>query len=251
MNQFAIALLAGILYYLGTHRIGYGLTTAQGSPIVYGLIFGWIYGDVRMGLIMGGQIQLVYLGMIATGGNIPADSALAGIIAIPIGLQAGLTVEQAVGIAVPFGVLGVFLDQIRRTTNAYWTAKADVYAENADRKGIFNAAFTFPAIFALFLRVVPVFIITLFGADAVQYLLDVLPTWIITGLSVAGGILPAMGFAIIILTIGKRSLMPYFFIGFFLVQYFGIGTIAAAIFGTAIAALKFFSEEEEVKGVTL
>ena len=241
MNDILIAALCGVLYYLGTNRIGYGLTTATGSPIIYGLILGTIYGDVKTGLIVGGQIQLVYLGMIATGGNIPADQALAGIIAIPIALQTGITAEMAVGIAVPFGVLGVFLDQIRRTSNAIWGNMADKYASESNRRGIFNAAFTFPALFAFVLRFVPVFAITLFGADAIQYLLNVLPTWIITGLSVAGGILPAMGFAIIILTIGKKEIMPYFFIGFFAVQFLGLGAMAAAVFGTCIAALKMYS----------
>ncbi len=155
---------------------------------------------------------------------------------------------MAVGIAVPFGVLGVFLDQIRRTSNALWSNKADQSALKADRKGIFHAALTFPAIFAFVLRFVPVFVITLFGAEAIQYLLNVLPTWVITGLAVAGGILPAMGFAIIILTIGKKEIMPYFFIGFFAVQFLGLGTMGAAVFGTCIAALVMFSNKEPERG---
>lgn len=63
-------------------------------------------------------IQLVYLGVIATGGNVPADDVLAATIAIPIALQTGMSAEVAVGLAVPFGVLGVFVDQIRRTSNS-------------------------------------------------------------------------------------------------------------------------------------
>lgn len=247
--NIAIASLCGILYYIGTNRIGYGLTTATGSPIFLGFILGLVYGDVPTGLIIGGTIQLVYLGMIATGGNIPADQALAGIIAIPIALQTGMDASAAVGLAVPFGVLGVFLDQIRRTSNAAWIHKADKYALAGNEKGIFNCAFTYPAIFAFALRFIPVFVITLFGADAVTYLLEVLPQWIITGFSVAGGMLPAMGFAIIIVTIGKKSLLPYFFIGFFAVAYLGINTMAAAVFGTCIAILSIIKAREGKKGM--
>lgn len=115
-----IAIVAGLLYFIGTSRIGYGLSqAATDSPILYGLIFGLLFGDVTTGLIIGGTIQMMYLGLIATGGNIPADEALAGVVAIPIALQTGLSTELAIAIAVPFGVLGVFLDQIRRTTNAF------------------------------------------------------------------------------------------------------------------------------------
>lgn len=242
-----VAFLCGLLYFLGTSRVFYGMTQALGSPILYGLILGLIYGNVEQGLIIGGTIQLMYLGMIATGGNIPADEALAGIIAIPIALQSNLSTELAVGIAVPFGVLGVLLDQIRRTTNAYWISKADKYVEEKNYKGIFHCAITYPTILVFFLRFIPVFIITLLGANAVEYLIDALPKWVINGFNVAGGMLPAMGFAIILLIIGKKEIMPYFFIGFFAVAYLGINTMGAAVFGTCIAILIMFNSMNQDK----
>lgn len=240
MSTIWIAALCGLMYFLATSRVGYGLGDTAFGPIAFGFILGLIYGDVSTGLIIGATIQLVYLGMIATGGNIPADDALAGIIAIPIALQTGISPELALGIAIPFGVLGVFLDQIRRTTNAFWIHKADKYALQGNRRGVFHSAFTIPLVFAFFLRFTPVFIITLFGASAVTFVLDSMPAWIITGLSVAGGMLPAMGFAIIVMTIGKKELLPYFFIGFFAVAYLSIGVMAAAVFGTCIALLTIY-----------
>ena len=50
----------------------------------------------------------------------PSDPALASAIAIPIALGVGMNAEAAVALAVPFGVLGVFMDQLRRTINATW-----------------------------------------------------------------------------------------------------------------------------------
>ena len=176
-----------------------------------------------------------------TGGNVPADAALAAVIAIPIALKTGIDTDAAVALAVPFGVLGVFLDQIRRTTNSIWVRMGDKYALMGDRKGIFKCAFLYPELMTILLRFVPVFVLTLFGTDAVSSLLKVLPGWVITGFSVAGGILPAMGFAIIIVTIGKPKLLPYFFIGFFAVQYLGINTMAAAVFGVCISLLVIFN----------
>ena len=41
----------------------------------------------------------------------------------------GMNAEAAVALAVPFGVLGVFMDQLRRTINATWVHMADKYAE--------------------------------------------------------------------------------------------------------------------------
>ena len=247
--NFVNAIVGGLLYFLGTQRAGYGVTTGFGSPIFIGLIYGIIYGDIATGLIVGANIQLVYLGIIATGGNIPADQTLAGVIAVPVALELGLDAATAVGLAVPFGILGVFLDQIRRTTNSIWVRQADKDALEGNRKGIFHNAFTYPLLVTIALRFIPVFVINLFGANAVQWAIEVLPEWIIGGFAVAGGILPAMGFAIIIITIGKRNLLPYFIIGYFLVQYFSITVMGAAIFGISIALLVFFQDEENRKSV--
>lgn len=241
VSNVVIAIVAGLMYFIGTSRIGYGLSQgATDSPILYGLIFGLLYGDVTSGLIIGGTIQMMYLGLIATGGNIPADEALAGIVAIPIALQTGMSVEVAVAVAVPFGVLGVFLDQVRRTTNTFWIHKADEYAKEGNDKGIYHMAVSVPLIVAFFLRFIPVFLITLLGAEPVQNALEIMPEFILNGLTIAGGVLPAMGFALIILTIGKRTIMPYFFLGFFLVGLLNLTTMGAAIFGVIIAFLVYW-----------
>lgn len=242
-----VSMLCGFLYFIGTSRLGYGLSTFLGSPVFYGLILGLVYGEVAQGLIIGATIQLIYIGIIHTGGNMPADQSLAGIIAIPIALQTDLSTELAVGLAVPFGVLGVFLDQLRRISNSYWISKAEKYAENLDRRKIFQCAITYPTIVVFFLTFTPVFIITLFGANTVTFIMDAMPEGIINGFSVAGGLLPALGFAIILLIIGKRELMPYFFIGFFAVAYLGVNTMAAAVFGSCVAALVLFNSINEQK----
>lgn len=242
-----VSILCGFLYFLGTSRIGYGLSTATGSPLFYGLILGLVYGKLTEGLIIGATIQLIYIGIIHTGGNMPADQSLAGIIAIPIALQTDLSTELAVGLAVPFGVLGVFLDQLRRISNSYWISRAEKHAEKLNRRGIFNCAITYPTILLFIITFTPVFIITLVGADTVTFIMDAMPQGIIDGFSVAGGVLPALGFAIILLIIGKRELMPYFFIGFFAVAYLGINTMAAAVFGTCVAAIVLFNSINQKK----
>lgn len=237
MNTLLIATISGLLYYLGKAEIGYHLSTALCSPIFSGFVLGLLTGQIEKGLLIGASIQLVYLGVISTGGNLPADQGLAATVSIPIALLSGMDADVAVGLAVPFAVLGVFIDQIRRTTNSIWVRRADEYAEKGDRKEIFKCAVIYPSLVGFCLRFIPVFCINMIGADAVTHLLEVLPSWIITGFSVAGGLLPALGFAIIILTIGRNELLPYFFIGFFAVGYLGINTMAAAVFGICIAVL--------------
>ena len=247
--DITLALLCGSLYFIGTNRVGYTLSSVLGSPIFIGFCLGLYFNDVTNGLAIGASIQLVYLGVILTGGNLPTDAVLAATIALPVALKTGLDADAAVALAVPFGVLGVFLDQMRRTSNSIWVRMGDKYAANGDAKGLWRCAFLYPELATILLRFVPVFVLTLFGTDAIISLLDMMPDWVISGFSVAGGLLPAMGFAIILLTIGKPKLMPYFFIGFFAVQYIGINTMAAAIFGACISLLVVFnmSKKESVE----
>ena len=133
----ALALAGGLCYFIGTCRVGSGTYHSLGSGVFIGFICGLVYGDVTTGLIIGASINLVYLGVVAPAGQIPSDEIMASAVAIPLALAGGLSAEMAVSLAVPFGLLGVFLDQIRRTSNIYWLHKADKYASEGNEKGIF------------------------------------------------------------------------------------------------------------------
>lgn len=235
--MLAVAIFTGLWYFFGRSDIGYSFTNALRQPVFAALPIGLIMGDVPNAMIIGGSIELVYLGCLAAGANLPADDCLAGLIAIPIALKTGMTPEMAVAFAVPFGILGVFVDQLRKTISATWIHMADKYAEEANTKGIWMCATVWPLIMSFLLRFPPVFIANLYGADVVTAFLGAIPEWLIHGFSVAGGVLPALGFALTMFVIGKRNLIPFFIMGFFLVQYLGINIMAAAIFGTCIALL--------------
>jgi Phosphotransferase system, mannose/fructose/N-acetylgalactosamine-specific component IIC len=242
--SFALAITAGLCYFIGASRVGSGTYHSLGSGVWIGMICGLVFGDVARGLLIGACINLVYLGVIAPGGQIPADEILASSIAIPLALQGNLSPEIAVTLAMPFGLLGVFLDQIRRTTNIYWLHKADNYAAQGNERGIFLCGTWFPLAVSFIIRFIPVFVLQYYGANAIYVVLNILPNWLIGGFSIAGGILPAIGFAIILKTIGNKSLMPYFFLGFFAIQYLHINTMAASIFGSCIALISYFSNSQ-------
>ena len=245
-----VALITATWYLINMFRIGYHFTYSFGSPIILGFLLGIVYGDVATGLIIGANIQLVYLGVIVAGGNVPSDSCLAAAVAIPIALATKMDPKSAVAVAVPFGILGVFLDQFKRTTNIYGLHKADKFAETGDEKGIFRCAFTYPLIAAIGYRWLPVFLICLVGPSAAEKVLTVLPQWVVSGFALAGGILPALGFAQIIITIGRKELLPVFFIGFFLVQYLQLNMIACAIFGGCAAILYYMSATGKIGGTS-
>ena len=52
------------------------------------------------------------------------------------------------------------------------------------------------------------------------------------------GLLPALGFAVTIMVIGKKELIPYFILGFAVYAFSGINTIGLAVIGICIAFLQ-------------
>ncbi|NLH64139.1 MAG: PTS sugar transporter subunit IIC [Erysipelotrichaceae bacterium] len=224
------AILIGLIYWISASRVWYGFSIFR-MPIVLAPIMGLIFNDMQNALIIGATIQMIYIGSIAPGGNPPADEGLAACIAIPVALTTHMAPEIAITLAIPLGVLGVAIENIRKTLNTTFMHMADKYAEKGDVKGIARCATIYPVLLAFPMRFLPVFIACLYGSEAIQAFLNVLPQWILNGLSVAGNILPALGIATTMIVIGKKQYLPLFIIGFFMVTYFKLSTIAIAIFG--------------------
>lgn len=236
-NVMIMAIVTGLWYWFAGGLVGYTLFRMLKSPTFIGFWLGLLWGDPTTGLIAGGSIEVIYLGLIAPGGNIPSDKALAALIAIPLVLMSDMDIQVAISIAVPVGILGVFINNIRRYVNSFFIHMADDYAVEGNTVGIWRAATWYPMIAGFFIRFPVVFIANLYGADLVNNFLEVVPEWILHGMGVMGGMLPALGFATTIFMIGKREFMPLFFIGFFLLQYSNLTIMGAAIFGLAIALI--------------
>ena len=247
--SIGLALTFGILYWLATNKLWYGILHLTRQPLVLAVPIGLIMGDLPNAMIIGASLQMIYLGAIAPGGTLPSDEALAACITIPLALQAGLEPEIAVTLAVPIGLLGVLIDNLKRTYHSYFVHLADKAVEEDNIKKMRRAEFWYPLFVSIPLRVIPATLALAFGVDAVSAFLNAIPEWATNGLSVAAGLLPALGFAVTIMVIGKRRLLPYFIIGYAIVAYSGINTIGVAVFAVCIALLQGnFKQADEKTG---
>lgn len=230
------AVLIALLYWVSQAKIWYGFSIMR-MPLSIAPIIGLLLGDMKTALMVGATLQMIYIGSIAPGGNPPADEGLASCIAIPIALTAGIAPEVAISLAIPLGILGVVLENVRKTMNTIFIHRADKHARDANVKAIQRNATIYPILLAFPMRFIPVFVASLYGPDAVQAFVEVLPAWATHGLAVAGGILPALGFAITMIVIGKKQYLPLFITGFFLVAFTGISTIGISIFGVCFVLM--------------
>lgn len=140
MNTFLLALLCGVWYFLSSIDFGYTISETLGSPALIGAVLGIATGHLQEGLILGGTIELMYLGIIYPGGTVPADGSAAALIAIPIAIKTGMEPTAALVIAVPFGILGGWVYNLKYTVNSFFVHKADKYAEEGNVKGMMRCA---------------------------------------------------------------------------------------------------------------
>ena len=68
---------------------------------------------------------------------------------------------------------------------------------------------------------------------------DVIPEWLTGGLAVAGGMLPAVGIAILLRFLPVKNFITYLMIGFLAVAYLKMPMFGVALLGLALAILQF------------
>ncbi|WP_308615591.1 PTS sugar transporter subunit IIC [uncultured Enorma sp.] len=207
------------------------------APLFLGGFFGAVYGDLTTGIMLGAALEAIYLSAVAVGANMPSDQALAACISIPIALKTGMDINTAVTLAVPFGILGAFMDNFRRTVNAMWWHRAQKHIDELNFRALNFDAVVGPTLVQFIIRFIPVFIVSYLGADAATSLIAAMPEWLNHGLSVVGGILPALGFTMAISIIGGRELLPFFVLGFFITQFAHLPMLLMAVIAAALAML--------------
>ena len=79
----------------------------------------------------------------------------------------------------------------------------------------------------------------IFGEDIVNTLVENMPEWLTGGLSVAGGLLPAVGIAILLRYLPVKKYISYLLIGFFAAAYLAVPMFGIAILGAAMAVISF------------
>lgn len=234
MHLFFTALIVGLAGGILEWDIyGWGQTMIS-RPLVVGIVIGLILGDVKTGLLIGASIEMIYLGTIAVGAAVPPDATAAAVIATSLGILSGADPKVAVTLAIPVAMAAQILQMFIWTINAGLMHKADKYVTKGDLKGTDKLQYL--GSFLFFLQgFIPAFIAILLGVNAVKYLVANMPLWLTNWFTVAGGILPALGFAMLFVMMSNKKLIPFFIIGFSMAAFFHATLLSVAVIGSAIA----------------
>lgn len=229
-NLIQIILVGIVAFIAGIDQFNFLESLYQ--PIVTGTVIGAILGDVQTGLIVGGTYQLMTIGNMPVGGAQPPNAVIGGIMATVFAVSSKLQPEAAVGLAVPFSLIGQYCVTLIFTIMSPLMAKADKAAEKADGAAI--TRINYGAMGALGLFFAAVCILGLMGGSAVGTTLSNLSkeyAWFMNGLAAAGGMMRYVGFAILLRIMLSNDLWGIYFAGF------AAATIIGAVEGLAGACL--------------
>lgn len=210
-----------------------------GAPLVAGFINGIILGDITYGLTFGATVMLVFMGVAVIGGAIPSDTMLAGYIGVTVSMMAGADPSVGVTVSATLGALGAAANPLVMTLNSIWVHKADQYAAEGNTKALARIDVLGPVLLCFVLYFIPGFIVIYFGAPVLDAAMAIIPAWLLTGLGVVGKLLPALGLAMLMQLLFKKSLIPFFIFGFVMSAYLGLGIVPIAITGAGFALMHY------------
>lgn len=214
-------------------------------PLVSGLVVGLILGDPVKGTIIGASINLIYLGVISAGGSLPSDSGMAGILGTSFALIGGLDVSAALALAVPLGLFGSVLWVLTMTGQCFFVTLADKWVKEGKSKLMMWVNLWIPYAIKWVIRFIFIFVLLKFGSEGILSVVNSLSGPVLDALDVMGGLLPAVGIGLMLLTIFKGNARWFFFLGFLCTSFLGLNTIAVSfIFGIVAILVVGFSSDD-------
>lgn len=229
----AMTLLAALIIWDGV-----SLAIIDNKPVLVGAIAGLIMGDLTMGLAVGATLQLMILGVGTYGGSSMPDYMTGAIIGTAFAVTSGQGVEFGIALAVPVGLLLVNMDILGRFCNIFFVKRVEAAIEREDYKAI-NRNMCMGLVAWGVPRALPVFLMLIFGNEIVDIIVNNIPEWLMGGLTVAGGLLPAVGIAILLRYLPVKQYMSYLLFGFVMAAYLAVPMVGIAIFGVGLAILSF------------
>ena len=206
------------------------------QPLVACTLIGLATGHTTECVILGGTLQMIALGWANIGAAVAPDAALASVasaIILVLGGQGVRGVSTAIALAIPLAIAGLFLTIIARTISVSLVHAMDREAEKGNIRGV--EMYHYLGILIQGLRIViPAVCLIFIPAEAVRGLLESMPEWLAGGMSVGGGMVVAVGYAMVINMMATREIWPFFAIGFVLatisqITLMGLGAIALSL----------------------
>lgn len=209
------------------------------QPLVACTLIGLVTGNLEAGIVLGGSLQMIALGWANIGAAVAPDAALASVasaIILVLGGQGVKGVSSAIAIAVPLAVAGLFLTMIVRTLAVPIVHFMDAAAEKGNMRQV--EMWHIIAVCMQGVRIaIPSAALLVIPADTVRGFLESMPAWLTDGMAIGGGMVVAVGYALVINMMATKEVWPFFIIGFVVAAISQLTLIALGALGVALALI--------------
>ncbi len=245
MKALTLAILTFVVYIL---EYGFGRTFIK-QPIIICALTGLVLGDLKTGIIIGGTLELAFLGAVSIGATAPPDTLTGGVLATAFVITSGAGIETALAFAFPIASLTILFET---AYEGYVVSLINRYAERcadeANYKGV-ERAHILAGTGKAFIKFLIVLLFFGLGSNVVTNILNAIPGFVTTGLNVVVGVLPAIGFSVLAKTLITKSNIYIFLFGFALEAYSKLPILGVAIFGFVLAIIMLnTNKNEEMEG---
>jgi len=237
MNAIQMILVVIVAFFAGMGGILDEFQFHQ--PLVACTLIGLVTGNLTIGIILGGSLQMIALGWANIGAAVAPDAALASVASTIILVQGGQGqkgIGTAIGIAIPLAVAGLFLTMLVRTISVAIVHIMDRKAEEANWRAIDRWQMIAVALQGLRIAI-PAALLLAIPASVVRAGLNAMPAWLNEGMTIGGGMVVAVGYAMVINMMASREVWPFFIIGFCLAAVKELTLIALGAIGLSLALM--------------
>lgn len=228
----AAILLSVFVAALVTENYGYGHWMIS-RPIFGGPLLGLILGDLQTGLIVGASVELMFMGVLPIGGSVPPNAQIAGLMGTFFAISSGGNPEVGIALALPIGILAQFLIMLGWNINIILIHRADHAIKELNTRKMEMTHLTGLLVFFM-VFLIPSFLAIYYGSGLVENVVASLPEWVMDGLTVASGLLPAVGMAMLLKMMDFKKYWSFFLIGFVLAIYLNLDVLSIALLALGI-----------------
>lgn len=217
----------------------WGTYTNRALFISFGV--GLILGDLKTAVIFGATAELAFMGFgVGPGGSTPPNPLGPGIVGSILAISMHkLSPNAALTLSYPFAMLVPFIITLIFTINSGSMASAKK-AVNEGKYHKFNILSNL-TLWEFMLFAFLFGMTATLSTSALRAFVLMIPQWLMNGLTVVGGLLPAVGFALIMSTMLKKEYIPAIIIGYICVAYLKIPVIGLAFVGIALAFNNYYN----------
>ena len=255
LQKFAGNRLQRVLEILTSNRllgvlVGAGVTAIiQSSSATTVMVVGFVNAGIinllqATGIIMGASLEAIFMGISAVGGSVPSDCLSGSIIAVAYAIVVGGDGAMETGLALSL-TIGTVMSTISTMLMPLWAGLAPYWERLASecKPNKFRAISMVVNFIACLPGAAIIFLGVAFGIEGLQAGLAACPAWVMTGLAVAGTMMTAVGFGILLSVIWSTDIAVFYFVGFICAKSLGLSSLGIAIIGAAIALTLFFIDK--------